>query len=48
VERAGAVLSGGPGDSVELSPLVSYAGEGLEKLRGKTLTLPLEIRQLND
>jgi hypothetical protein len=32
---------------VELSPLVSYAGEGLELLSGKTLTTPLEIAQLS-
>jgi hypothetical protein len=42
------LLRGSPDDGVELSPLVSYAGEGLEMLRGKTLTTPLEIRQLVD
>jgi hypothetical protein len=40
-------LKGSPDDGVELSPLVSYAGEGLELLTGKTLTTPLEISQLS-
>ena len=48
LERAGAVLQGSPDDGVEVSPLVSYAGEGLEQLCGKTLTTPLKIRQLDD
>lgn len=48
LERAGARLKGDPDDGVEVSPLVSYAGEGLELLAGKTLTTPLEIHQLAD
>ena len=48
LERAGVELKGSPDDGVEVSPLVSYAGEGLELLSGKTLTTPLEIRQLAD
>ena len=48
LERAGVRLKGSPDDWVEVSPLVSYAGEGLDLLSGKTLATPLEIRQLSD
>ncbi|KAI8591038.1 nucleotide-diphospho-sugar transferase [Geranomyces variabilis] len=48
---AGATIVNGEGDNaalpvLEISPLVSYAGEGLEKLAGTTITTPKVIESL--
>ena len=32
---------------VEISPLVSYAGEGLELYRGRTLALPVTVDKVS-
>lgn len=45
-EAAGAtIVSAGKGDGVEISPLVSYGGEGLEKLKGTTITAPAVLEK---
>ncbi|MCJ1309467.1 UDP-N-acetylglucosamine pyrophosphorylase [Agyrium rufum] len=46
VQKAGGtVVSESPADSagIEISPLMSYAGEGLESMHGKTITAPAVI-----
>ncbi|KAG6034237.1 hypothetical protein E4U41_006617 [Claviceps citrina] len=43
VEAAGAVVVNGGG--VEVSPLMSYAGEGLERLKGTTITAPAVLER---
>lgn len=48
LEDAGAiVLNGDNGETeIEISPLVTYAGEGLESLKGKTFKCPVHIEKL--
>lgn len=41
----GIVVSEGPDDGIEVSPLISYGGEGLEKLAGKTITAPAVLEK---
>ncbi|RDL33214.1 UDP-N-acetylglucosamine pyrophosphorylase [Venustampulla echinocandica] len=46
VQAAGAtVVSAGKGEGVEVSPLYSYGGEGLEELKGTTITAPALLEQ---
>lgn len=46
VQAAGAtVVSEGDADGVEVSPLISYGGEGLEKLKGKSITAPAVLEK---
>lgn len=45
-EAAGAiVVSEGDDSGIEVSPLVSYGGEGLEKLKGTTITAPAVLEK---
>lgn len=45
-EAAGATVeSAGKGDGVEISPLISYGGEGLEKLKGTKITAPAVLEK---
>ncbi|TVY32003.1 UDP-N-acetylglucosamine pyrophosphorylase [Lachnellula occidentalis] len=45
-QAAGAtVVSSGTDDGIEVSPLVSYGGEGLEKLKGQTITAPAVLEK---
>ncbi|CAI2181912.1 3431_t:CDS:2 [Funneliformis geosporum] len=50
VEKAGGKVLPGDNDQLifEISPLVSYAGEGLEGLNGKTIKTPAVIETLAD
>ncbi|KAH6669280.1 nucleotide-diphospho-sugar transferase [Halenospora varia] len=46
VQAAGAVAeSRGDEDGIEVSPLISYGGEGLEKLKGQTITAPAVLEK---
>merc|ERR1712181_163173 len=45
LEAAGATIAGPPEAAVEISPLASYAGEGLDKYKGTTLTAPCSINK---
>ncbi|KAE9368649.1 UDP-N-acetylglucosamine pyrophosphorylase [Stipitochalara longipes BDJ] len=46
VQAAGAtVVSEGDETGIEVSPLISYGGEGLEKLKGKTITAPAVLEK---
>ena len=45
-EAAGAtVVSEDPNAGVEVSPLISYGGEGLAHLKGRTITAPAVIER---
>ncbi|PBP17833.1 UDP-N-acetylglucosamine pyrophosphorylase [Diplocarpon rosae] len=45
-QAAGAtVVSEGDADGIEISPLISYGGEGLEKLKGQTITAPAVLEK---
>nr|CAG8564554.1 6837_t:CDS:2 [Entrophospora candida] len=51
VENAGGKVIKGDADSsftFEISPLVSYAGEGLDSLKGKTIKTPVTIEKPED
>ncbi|KAF8865418.1 nucleotide-diphospho-sugar transferase [Acephala macrosclerotiorum] len=41
----GTVVSEGSEEGVEISPLISYGGEGLEKLKGKTIKAPAVLEK---
>eukprot|EP00092_Neocalanus_flemingeri_P002057 GFUD01002196.1.p1 GENE.GFUD01002196.1~~GFUD01002196.1.p1 ORF type:complete len:491 (+),score=139.43 GFUD01002196.1:105-1577(+) len=43
LETAGATVEGADKDAVEISPLVTFAGEGLEEYAGKLLKTPITI-----
>jgi UDP-N-acetylglucosamine/UDP-N-acetylgalactosamine diphosphorylase len=46
VEAAGAVVIADDADvGIELSPLISYAGEGLENFKGKEIMAPAVIEK---
>jgi len=46
LQAAGAtVVSEGDETGIEVSPLISYGGEGLEKLKGKTITAPAVLEK---
>merc|ERR1711939_198389 len=45
-QAAGAtVVSAGSDDGIEVSPLISYGGEGLDKLKGQTITAPAVLEK---
>ncbi|XP_023331233.1 UDP-N-acetylhexosamine pyrophosphorylase-like protein 1 [Eurytemora carolleeae] len=43
LKEAGAIFSGGAQDAAELSPIVSYSGEGLEAYANQSINLPVLI-----
>ena len=45
LEHAGAVIKDGDDGVVEISPLCSYAGEGLEQFNGKTISYPFTLNK---
>ena len=46
LEHAGAVINDDAGDGVvEISPLCSYAGEGLEQFSSKTISCPFTLNK---
>lgn len=45
VRQAGGIVNGAADDLFEISPVLSYAGEGLEdQVRGKTFTSPMYLQ----
>lgn len=44
LKNAGAKIEGDESDLCEISPLLSYCGEGLEGYRGKTIKLPVHLK----
>ena len=45
LEASGATVEGAENDAVEISPLVTFAGEGLEEYNGKLMKTPVTIGQ---
>ena len=43
LEASGATVEGAENDAVEISPLVTFAGEGLEEYNGKLIKTPVNI-----
>ena len=45
LETSGATVEGAENAAVEISPLVTFAGEGLEEYNGKLIKTPVTIGQ---
>lgn len=45
VQAAGVVVAGEPDGGVEVSPLISYGGEGLDYLKGKEIVAPAVVAE---
>ena len=43
LEAAGAIIEDSEEKTVELSPLLTFAGEGLEQFKGKHIKLPCHL-----